>query len=944
MECNKEEATRAKGIAENKMQNGDFSGARKIALRAHKLYNDLDNISQMLRVCDVHCAAEQRLFGNEMDWYGILQIEQTVGEAAIKKQYRKFAFLLHPDKNKFPGAEAAFKLIGDAQRVLLDKGKRSLHDMKYRASVSKPADFTGMNSQHKQPQQQPQPGFSNVSPTFWTMCPFCPARYHFYRELIQKSLRCKKCRKPFIAHESYGPEIPTATNLSQAALLQKRNYPNQGACKAEQGCQENVPAGNSRAEFYPQTGCASNTGAEKANGKRARKQVAGSTESYGTESSSDSEEDMVVEENGDIQAEENIGSHGVQCPRRSERHNLQVSYNENIADDDESLSQPKRAKGNGSSRATEEESGNVLKEEVLTTNKQSGLAAVVKTNQKTAKLKEPVCITNDHKESSDASADSLSESSSKDSEMYSYPDPDFKDFDKDRREECFKVGQTWAVYDVFDAMPRFYVRIKNVLSPGFKLRITWLEPDPDKENEIEWVNEGLPASCGKFKHGLSENTENRLMFSHLIPWEKGSCGDACKIFPRKGETWALFRNWNIRWSTDADANRKFGYEFVVILSEYAEDVGTSVAYLAKIKGFASLFSRIVREGEKKYQIPPDELFRFSHRVLSFELTGNEREGVPKGSFELDPASLPANIEEIDAPLDLKFEAGMQPSGSCSRLSDNGKPMMQSEGSASTKQAGVKETHRDHEDYIYDDKLEDQSSPLALDPDNIELPETEFFNFDAVKSQEKFQIGQFWSLYCDEDTLPKYYCQIYKIESGPGFKLHIRWLVPCPRQKNMIRWIDKSMPFCCGRFKIMNGVKIYTSTAPFSHPLRAEPVGKNGEYAIFPRKGEIWALYRNWKADIKCSDLENCEYDIVEVLDETDMWIDCLVLESVDGFKSVFKVQLKGGRVVTIEVPRVELLRFSHQIPTFRLTGERGGSLRGFLELDSAAVPVQYLLS
>ncbi|GAV87876.1 DnaJ domain-containing protein [Cephalotus follicularis] len=129
MECNKEEAIRAKEIAENKMRNGDFSGARKIALRAHKLYKDLDNITQMLMVCEVHCGAEQRLLGNEMDWYGILQIKsRKVDEAAIRKQYRKLALRLHPDKNKFPGAEAAFKLIGDARVEILDKDKRSLHD------------------------------------------------------------------------------------------------------------------------------------------------------------------------------------------------------------------------------------------------------------------------------------------------------------------------------------------------------------------------------------------------------------------------------------------------------------------------------------------------------------------------------------------------------------------------------------------------------------------------------------------------------------------------------------------------------------------------------------------------------------------------------------------------------------------------------------------------
>ncbi|EEF45469.1 conserved hypothetical protein [Ricinus communis] len=47
---------------------------------------------------------------------------QTTDEATIKKQYKMAALLLHPDKNKFSGAEAAFKFIGEAQRVLLEKG------------------------------------------------------------------------------------------------------------------------------------------------------------------------------------------------------------------------------------------------------------------------------------------------------------------------------------------------------------------------------------------------------------------------------------------------------------------------------------------------------------------------------------------------------------------------------------------------------------------------------------------------------------------------------------------------------------------------------------------------------------------------------------------------------------------------------------------------------
>ena len=54
MECNKEEALRAKELAEKKMQNKDFIGARKFALKAQQLYPELENITQMLIVCDVH--------------------------------------------------------------------------------------------------------------------------------------------------------------------------------------------------------------------------------------------------------------------------------------------------------------------------------------------------------------------------------------------------------------------------------------------------------------------------------------------------------------------------------------------------------------------------------------------------------------------------------------------------------------------------------------------------------------------------------------------------------------------------------------------------------------------------------------------------------------------------------------------------------------------------
>ncbi|KAK8564964.1 hypothetical protein V6N13_020094 [Hibiscus sabdariffa] len=88
-----------------------------------------------------------------MDWYGILQLQRSSDEASIKKQYRKLALLLHPNKNKFAGAEAAFKLIGEANTVLTDQTKRSQYDMKTApkptAHPSKTAGTASVDRQYK---------------------------------------------------------------------------------------------------------------------------------------------------------------------------------------------------------------------------------------------------------------------------------------------------------------------------------------------------------------------------------------------------------------------------------------------------------------------------------------------------------------------------------------------------------------------------------------------------------------------------------------------------------------------------------------------------------------------------------------------------------------------------------------------------------------------------
>ncbi|XP_028781459.1 uncharacterized protein LOC114737669 [Neltuma alba] len=952
MDCNREEAVRAKNVAEKKMENKDFTGARKIAIKAQQLFPDLENIAQMLIVCDVHCSAEKK-FCNEKDWYGILQVEQTADEATIRKQYRKFALLLHPDKNKFAGAEAAFKLIGEAQAVLLDRQKRAAHD-RSRTSYCAPRNIfvnvdTGVQTHNRAnfTDLNPQQGFNNGSSTFWTVCPFCSIRFQYYLEVLNRSLRCQSCNRPFVAYDiSMQGTVPPA-HSSPHPFVQPQDGPNHHSVKVDVGSQGKSHGRNVNAKPFDKKFPTSRV-SRKLNRKRQREQVVEISESSDSVHSSDSEsgmasDDIISDEDG-ITNERNHATFREENPRRSSRKKQQVSYKENVSDgDDDGINVSKRVNGladdleyrkKGLKQKQKRKHG-LYPEDILLNRKEETKEVLGKAVQgsKTAAEVNEHCVPN--------SACNITEQPN----IIVCPDAEFNDFDKDKQKDCFAVGQVWAVYDTNDGMPRFYALIKKVFSSGFKLRITWFEPEPSNEDEINWVNKQLPVACGKYGLRHSETTEDHPMFSHRVLCEKiGS--NAFEVYPRKGETWALYKNWDIKWYMDVESHPKYDFEFVEILTDYVEGEGVFIAYLAKLKGFVSLFSRIMKEGAYPIKIPSAELFRFSHRVPSFKMTGQERVGVPVGSWELDPASLPSplNLEEVAVPIDLEVKDGHSPSSGVSRRSSERlKPMVAPDRNLHAFRDNF-ETSNLAKNNGSVNFVEDSSAPLSSTPEAMEIPDPQFYNFDDGKAPEKFHVGQIWAFYSDEDGLPRYYGEIVEIKRSPGFELHIMWLASCWLPDNTIRWEDKDMLISCGRFKSRNGnTNVYTNTLSLSHLVRVNFDRKDNEYSIFPRKGEVWALYRKWTPKIKCSDLVNWEYDIVEIIEENASWIEVLVMEIVSGYNSVFKPKTFEGSPITMRVPQAQLLRFSHQIPEFKLT-EKHGSLKGFWELDPGAVPVHFWTS
>ncbi len=69
------------------------------------------------------------------DYYEVLGVQKGADDAALKRAFRKLARQFHPDVNAEPGAEAAFKEVGEAYEVLSDPQKRQLYDQYGHAGV-----------------------------------------------------------------------------------------------------------------------------------------------------------------------------------------------------------------------------------------------------------------------------------------------------------------------------------------------------------------------------------------------------------------------------------------------------------------------------------------------------------------------------------------------------------------------------------------------------------------------------------------------------------------------------------------------------------------------------------------------------------------------------------------------------------------------------------------
>ncbi|KAK6117705.1 hypothetical protein DH2020_048557 [Rehmannia glutinosa] len=648
--------------------------------------------------------------------YAVLGVNSTADDETIKKQYRKLALMLHPDKNSSIGADGAFKLISEAWSLLSDKVKRFAYNQSrgYRSFVPTqtrappvhtggPSVRTGGPSGHttggppgpstenqffnfgtrktSAPKSQkksanvpskPSPApYTQRTDTFWTICNRCDMQYEYLKKYLNNALRCPNCHQPFMALE-----IPRPISLSKSHKPNPWPPQNNSSNSRTTPTANNHPGRNVSDAHKSSTGHARPDSSTYATHQRGplsgTASVDGKNPSMATKTANSFQQAQDKLKRAYPESNASSGMDGSVKKRKVDDYGSVYETNNNVP------------QGNGGGFGSAGSSGSRIfgfsgnyrqpdstreltpvetrklllkrarKEILKNLNESASESAAKAADKEKEKTKERNKVRQRNRnglaEQAEKHRASNSDEENPATVTMKVPDPDFYDFDQDRTESSFADNEVWSAYDNDDGMPRFYALIHKVISQNpFKLKISWLNSKTNTEfSAIDWVGSGFYKTCGEFRVGKHEMCKFINAFSRRVNWSKNPRG-IILILPQKGDVWAMYKNWAPDWNERTPDEVIHKYDMVMVVDDYSEENGVSVAPLVKVVGFRTVFCpNLETKGIRR--VPREEMFRFSHLVPHHSLTSQEAPNAPNGCLELDPAATPLeflqmNIEE-----------------------------------------------------------------------------------------------------------------------------------------------------------------------------------------------------------------------------------------------------------------------------------------------------------
>ncbi|KAL8242567.1 hypothetical protein R6Q59_012869 [Mikania micrantha] len=225
-----------------------------------------------------------------------------------------------------------------------------------------------------------------------------------------------------------------------------------------------------------------------------------------------------------------------------------------------------------------------------------------------------------------------------------------------------------------------------------------------------------------------------------------------------------------------------------------------------------------------------------------------------------------------------------------------------------------------------------------------VPDPDFHDFDKDRLEEVFKVKQIWAIYDKEDGMPRLYCLIRQVLSLKPFRVYISYLnSKTDSEFGYVKWIESGFTKSCGSFRVFHS-DVVDQVNIFSHLLGREKAGRGGCVRIYPKTGDIWAVYRNWSENWNRKTPKEVvqQYDMVVVVGEysEEHGVCVAPLVKLNGYKTVYQRNPDGHAVWW--VPKREMLRFSHQVPSCLIKDQAFDVPDGCWDLDPAATPEELL--